>query len=189
MPGPSKHRETYVYPVYQRISKIIRWQPDSNTSTQPQGANKDRPAILNPDDYDNLPLDDPPEDKEDRRRWHHMEVVPHPTQEKYFKSEIVVAIVKCVALAITLLGVTLILIVNPTQVVCQYPRISPWMNKADIAMNSASQEMDLNETDKVITNQLTKFQDNEETPALTEEILSEQVTPNVALDDLTLSSG
>ena len=127
MPGPSKHRETYVYPVYQRISKIIRWQPDSNTSTQPQGANKDRPAILNPDDYDNLPLDDPPEDKEDRRRWHHMEVVPHPTQEKYFKSEIVVAIVKCVALEITLLGVTFILTVNPTQVVCHCSGISPQM--------------------------------------------------------------
>ena len=113
-----------------------------------------------------------------------MEVVPNSTQEKYSKSEIVVAIVKCVALAITLLGVTFILTVNP-QVVCQCPGISPQMTKADIAMYPASKEMDSDETDKVIN--ATKFQDHEETQALTEEILSEQVTPSLTLDDLTLN--
>ena len=45
------------------------------------------------------------------------------------------------------------------------------MTKADIAMYPASKEMDSDKTDKVIN--ATKFQDHEETQALTEEILSE----------------
>ena len=58
MREPWKHSETPVFPVYHRLCHLVRGQPVPAATAQYQEVNQDHPAVLNPDQLDNVPLDE-----------------------------------------------------------------------------------------------------------------------------------